>query len=44
MKALLPQALGLVAIIVGGFLLSVGVGVVACGVVLVYVGLAVEVR
>ena len=44
MKALLPQALGLVAFIVGGFLLATGVGIMAAGVVLVYVGLAVEVR
>ena len=42
MRAFLVQLSGLVVLIGGGFLVSVGHGVAAAGVGLVFVGLAVE--
>ena len=42
MLAVVLQVLGLVAVVVGGFLVSVATGVIALGVVAVFVGLAFE--
>lgn len=44
MLSFLLQAVGLFAIVAGGFLIGVGFGVAACGGVLLFVGLAAEDR